>query len=69
MILMNINNGSKYFSLENYKTSTLFEKISVTNIITLIQAILQEKQIIIVSDDRMDLINICESLINIIFPI
>ena len=69
MILMNINNGSKYFSLENYKTSTLFEKISVPNIITLIQAILQEKQIIIVSDDRMDLINICESLINIIFPI
>ena len=69
MILMNINNGSKYFSLENYKTSTLFEKISVTNIITLIQAILQEKQIIIVSDDRMDLINICESLINLIFPI
>ncbi|EAR85037.2 DENN domain protein (macronuclear) [Tetrahymena thermophila SB210] len=60
---------NKLFEIENFSYKPLFMKLSIQNIIDLIQSILLEKQIIIFSNNPSDIIHLCEALFTFIRPL
>ncbi|KAL4440843.1 hypothetical protein ABPG74_013824 [Tetrahymena malaccensis] len=60
---------NKLFEIENFSYKPLFMKLSIQNIIDLIQSILLEKQIIIFSNNPSDIIHLCEALFTLIRPL
>ncbi|KAL4490317.1 hypothetical protein ABPG72_004356 [Tetrahymena utriculariae] len=60
---------NKLFEIENFSYKPLFMKLSIQNMIDLIQSILLEKQIIIFSNNPSDIIHLCEALFTFIRPL
>ncbi|EAR95680.2 DENN (AEX-3) domain protein (macronuclear) [Tetrahymena thermophila SB210] len=60
---------NNFFSLSNFSFRPLFEKISIKTTISLLQSILLERQIILVSSNPNEIISICESLFTLIYPL
>ncbi|KAL4497939.1 hypothetical protein ABPG72_014796 [Tetrahymena utriculariae] len=60
---------NNFFSLSNFSFRPLFEKISIKTTITLLQSILLERQILLVSSNPNEIISICESLFTLIYPL
>ncbi|KAL4453683.1 hypothetical protein ABPG74_009579 [Tetrahymena malaccensis] len=60
---------NNFFSLSNFSFRPLFEKISIKTTISLLQSILLERQILLVSSNPNEIISICESLFTLIYPL
>lgn len=55
--------------MNNFSFRPLFEKISIKTTITLLQSILLERQILLISSNPNEIISICESLFTLIYPL
>ncbi|KRW99318.1 hypothetical protein PPERSA_02430 [Pseudocohnilembus persalinus] len=54
---------------DNFSFKPLFQRLSIGNILLFLQAIIQEKQIILFCSDVNDIVTVCESMMSLIYPL
>ena len=55
--------------MENFSYNQLFNKLSVNNIIRLLEGILYEKQIVLFAENTSDIVLVCETILSLIQPL